>query len=390
MNNQTKIFHEWQGKSLDEILNQCRDLVEDPDHPLVKRWREAGGKVVGHFQVYFPEEIVHAAGLLPLKIRGAQVEGMEAESHFGSYLCSIIKTSLELALTKKIELEMFVTHPICDAARNLAAIWGRNFSYKCQILYLPQNPNSTFSINYLRNEYERLKRDIEAIASRKVTDKDLQHSLAVYNESRALMRELYAIKRETPWLIAAENAFCLIAMAGFIPREEYNEFMRTVLPMIRKQEAKKQDKMRVVLEGSFCEQPPVDLLQTIERSCYLVDDDLMIGLRWILDDVPLNGDPLYNLAEAYTENSSYSPVQHDLRKPKEKMLLERIRNSGAEAAIVTAAKMCEPGLEEQVTYSKTLDEAGIPYFISEFEENQTTFDHLGIQLETFVENLLFD
>ncbi len=346
--------------------------------------------MVGHFQVYFPEEIVHAAGVLPLKVCGAQVDGMEAESHFGSYLCSIIKTSLELALTQKIELEMFVTHPICDAARNLAAIWGRNFPYKCQILYLPQNPNSKHSVSYLRNEYERLKADIEFIAGRKIQDENLWRSVALYNESRAYMRELYSIKKETPWLITAENAFCLIAMAGFIPREEYNDFMRSILPMIKQRAIKRQDKMRVVFEGAFCEQPPLDLLQTIDRSCYLVDDDLMIGLRYILEDVAVEGDPLYNLAEAYIEKSSYSPVQHDSRKPKEKMLLERIRNAGADAAIVTAAKMCEPGLEEQVTYSKALDQAGIPYFISEFEENQTTFDHLGIQLETFVENILFD
>lgn len=384
-----RIFDGWQGKPLDEILNLCRELVEDPEYPTVRRWREDGGKVVGHFQVYFPEEIAHAAGLLPLKICGAQVEGMEAESHFGSYLCSIIKTSLELALSRKIELELFVTHPICDAARNLAAIWGRNFLYKCQILYLPQNPNSKYSIAYLKNEYERLKDDLEAVAGCKISADDLRHSLAVYNKSRIYMRDLYDIKRKMPWLIAAEEAFCLIALAGFLPREEYNEFMRVILPMIKKRAAKKQDKMRVVFEGGFCEQPPLDLLQTIDRSCYLVDDDLMIGLRWFLKDVPVDGDPLYNLAEAYIENSSYSPVQHDLRKPKEKMLLDRIKSSGAEAAIITAAKMCEPGLEEQVTYSKALDEAGIPYFISEFEENQTTFDHLGIQLETFVENILF-
>lgn len=384
-----EIFEGWQGKPLEQILSICRDLVEDPEYPTVRRWREAGGKVVGHFQVYFPEEIAHAAGLLPLKICGAQVDGMEAESHFGSYLCSIIKTSLELALTKKVELDMFVTHPICDAARNLAAIWGRNFPYKCQILYLPQNPNSKHSITYLKNEYERLKDDIEAIAGRKVTDDDLRRSLAVYNESRALIREIYDIKRKTPWLIAAEDAFCLIALAGFLPREEYNEFIPAVLPMIKKRQAKKQDKMRVVFEGGFCERPPLDLLQTIDRSCYLVDDDLMIGLRWILEEVPIDDDPLHKLAEAYLEKSSYSPVQHDLRKPKEKMLLERIKNSQADAAIITAAKMCEPGLEEQVTYSRALDDVGVPYFISEFEENQTTFDHLGIQLETFVENILF-
>ena len=116
---------------------------------------------------------------------------------------------------------------------------------------------------------------------------------------------------------------------------------------------------------------------------------MLIGLRWLLEDVPADASPLAALAHAYIESSSYSPVQHDLRKPKEKMLLERIRGSSADAAIVAAAKMCEPGLEEQVAYSKALDDEKIPYFVSEFEENQTTFDHLGIQLETFVENLLF-
>ena len=41
---------------------------------------------------------------------------------------------------------MFVTHPICDVARNLAGIWGRNFDYPAQILYLPQNANSAYSV----------------------------------------------------------------------------------------------------------------------------------------------------------------------------------------------------------------------------------------------------
>jgi benzoyl-CoA reductase subunit C len=147
--------------------------------------------------------------------------------------------------------------------------------------------------------------------------------------------------------------------------------------------------MRVVFEGGFCEQPPLDLLRTIGQSCYVVDDDLLIGLRWIVEDVPLEGDPVLNLATAYLEQSSYSPVQHDLRKPKEKMLLDRIRAARAEAAIITAAKMCEPGLDEQVAYARALDEAGMPYFVSEFEEKMTSFDQLQIQLETFVENVLF-
>jgi benzoyl-CoA reductase subunit C len=160
--------------------------------------------------------------------------------------------------------------------------------------------------------------------------------------------------------------------------------------MLRTRDAKKQDRIRVVFEGGFCEQPPLDMLRMLSQSTYVVDDDLLIGLRWILEDISTKGDPLYNLAEAYLEKSSYSPVQHDLRKPKEKMLMKRIQEAHAEAAVITAAKMCEPGLEEQVAYTHTLDDHAIPYFVSEFEENMTSFDHLEIQLETFVESLLFE
>ncbi len=377
------------NQPLDEILYLCREFSEDPTYPTVKQWREKGGKVIGHFQVYFPEEIAHAAGALPVKMTGAQMESTGGESHFGSYLCSVIKTSLDIAMTKNIELDMFVSHPICDAARNLAAIWGRNFNYPCQILYLPQNPNSSHSVQYLRDEYDRLKADIEKVTGKTISTNDLAQSIAVYNESRKLIRELYDIKREKPWLIDAEDAYALVAMAGFLPREEHNELMRLVLPEIHNRSRHAQDKMRVVFEGGFCEQPPLDLIQVIGRSCYLVDDDLLIGLRYILEDIPVTGDPIHQLAHAYIERSSYSPVQHDLRKPKEKMLLERFRNARADAVILAAAKMCEPGLEEQVAYSKAMDEHKIPYLVTEFEENQNTFDAISIQLETFVENLIF-
>jgi benzoyl-CoA reductase subunit C len=384
------IFPEWRDRPLDEVLYHCRELLEDVDYPTVRRWREGGGKVLGHFQVYFPEEIAHAARLLPFKVRGAPIEPTSADSHFGSYLCSILKTSLELALSGRVKLDLFVTHPICDAARNLAGVWGRNFPYPCQILYLPQNANSGHAPAYLRGEYDRMRRTIEDVAGWKVTDDDLRASLTIFNQNRRLLRELYAIKRQTPWLLAADEAYVLVAAGGLIPREEHNALLEHVLPLIQRRTTRRQDRIRVVFEGGFCEQPPLDLIRTIGQSCYVVDDDLLIGLRWIVQDVPLKGDPLLNLATAYLESSAHSPVQHDLRKPKDEMLLRRIRESNAQAAIVTAAKMCEPGLEEQVAYTRALDREHIPYFIGEFEESMTGFDQMEIQLQTFVENLLFD
>ena len=99
---------------------------------------------------------------------------------------------------------------------------------------------------------------------------------------------------------------------------------------------------------------------------------------------------MQNLASAYLEASSYSVVQRDPRKPKEAMLLARIKASRAEAAIVAAPKMCEPGLEEQVAYDAALVEAGFPHLIMEFEEKTANFEQARMEFETFAESLLFE
>ena len=227
------------------------------------------------------------------------------------------------------------------------------------------------------------------MAGTKVTDEDLRHSIGLFNRSRELVRELYQLKRTTPWKVSAEDAYCLVAIGGLIPVEEHIELLERVLPNLHIRDANKEDRIRVVFEGAFCEQPPLDLIRTIGRTCYVVDDDFLIGLRWFTEDVSMEDESLYALAEAYIERSSYSPVQHDNRKIKEAMLLDRAKNADAEAVILAAAKMCEPGLEEQVAYVLALDEDRIPYFLSEFEENMTSFGSLELQVETFAENILF-
>ncbi len=390
MQNCERVFEDCRELPLTEVLSLCCDVVEERDYTAVRRWRDSGRKVVGHFQVYFPQELAHAAGMLPVKVCGAPVEPTDAEARFGSYLCSILKTSLQLGLDESFVLDMFVSHPICDAARNLAAVWSRNFGYPSQILYLPQNPNSAGSATYLREEYKRLLEELSDISGNTVTEEDLRASIALFNESRALVRDLYRIKKEAPWKVSAENAYALVAIGGMIPVEEHTELLKHVIPLLKAQDGKEEDRLRVVFEGGFCEQPPMDLLRLVGRTAYVVDDDLLIGLRWFTEDVHTTGDPLMALANAYLEQSSYSPVQHDNRKPKEDMLLKRVKAAEADAVVLTAAKMCEPGLEEQVAYVLALDEKKIPYFLSEFEENMSNFGALEMQIETFSENLLFD
>ncbi len=381
---------------LTQLIDETRELVEDLDYPAVHRWleRNPGGKVLGHFQVYFPEELAHAAGVLPIKLAGASsaLQVRQADARFAAFVCSIIRSSLESVLAGRADfLSMFVTHPICDAARHSCGVWARNLpDIPCQVLYLPHNVRSAYAPEYLESEYRRIAGVIEEVAGRELTDDALRASIELFNENRRLLRELYRIKRETPWLISTVEAYLLTRAGTVMAREEHNELLRRALPLVEARDAKSQDKIRVVFEGGFCEQPPLEMLAVIQDACYVVDDDFLIGLRWLTEDVPAGDNPYASLARAYIETSSYSPVQRDPEKLKEEMLLARIRAAGAEAAIVAAAKMCEPGLEEQVSYSRALDDAGIPHLVMEFEEKTNVFEQVRMEVETFAESLLFE
>jgi len=378
------------------ILEECRTTVEDPEYPAVHKWlsENPNGKVLGHFQVYFPEEIAHAAGMLPLKMMGfdSSVQVRKADAHIAAFVCSILRTTLEQGLSGRLDfLSMYVTTPICDAARHISGVWTRRFpDMSCQILYLPQNASSPHAAGYLLGEYRRIAGIIEEITGTSITDESLRASIELFNENRRLLRELYRIRRETPWQVGLTDSYLLMAAGGAMPRERHNELLGRALEIIRSRDHRPQDKLRVVFEGGYCEQPPIEMLSVLQDVAYVVDDDLMIGLRWLTEDVATSGDPMQNLASAYLEASSYSVVQRDPRKPKEAMLLARIKESNAEAAIVAAPKMCEPGLEEQVAYDAALAEAGFPHLIMEFEEKTANFEQARMEFETFAESLLFE
>ncbi len=382
-------------EELERIFEELRRVVEDVSYPTVRRWKQENpeGRVLGHFQVYFPEEIAHAAGMLPVKVAGAgsYLSVRQADARIAAFVCSVVRSSLELALSGHLNfLSVLIIPNICDAARHSCGVWARNFPHlRVETLYYPQNAASPHALDYLVGEYRRLGRILEEETGRRIREDDLRASIALFNENRRLLREIYRIKRETPWLLSAVEAYLLVRSAGLMPREEHNALLRRVLAQLPHRQVKPHDRLRVIFVGGFCEQPPLDMLAVIQNACYIVDDDLLIGLRWVTEDVPLDGDPWRQLARAYLNASSYSPVRRDPRRPAPEMLIRQIREAKAEAALVAAAKMCEPGLDEQTAYVQALEEAGIPHLVLEFEEGMTVFEQLGMEVETFAESLLF-
>ncbi len=367
--------------SIMEVLERCHELafrteVADDEQP----------GVIGYFPVYFPEEIVHAAGLRPHAVLGGgnKLEVRLADARIGSFVCSICRSTTEQGLNGALRgMKGFFTQPICDAAKHMAGIWGRNFPAQLsQILALPQNVNSPAAIRYVYDEYQRLRNVLATQVGHDIADEAIRASLRVYNENRRLQRELYRIKRDDPVRLSTVEVYLLVRAGTRIRREEHNALLRRVRP---------RDKPRVVFLGGFCEQPPLEMIETIEDACFIIDDDLLIGQRWITGDIPAeDGDPVWALAESYVERSAASPVQYDARKPKEEVLMRMLREARAEAAIITAAKFCEPGLDDQLALSHKLDAEKVPYLVLEFEEKMTSFEQMAMQVETFAESLLFN
>ncbi|MDR7434072.1 MAG: 2-hydroxyacyl-CoA dehydratase [Armatimonadota bacterium] len=384
-------------ETAEEIVARCREVVEDLSFQTVREWKAQHPKarVVGCYPVYSPVELIHAAGILPVGIFGGgnQIEIAHADARFQSFVCSIVKSTLELGLTGRLDfLDGILFHSICDPARNLASVFQRNFpSLHVDYIHFPQNLASPLAEVYLTQEYRRVLRGLEKIGGQPVTEEALVQAISTMNRWRSLVRELYTLRALQPHLLPAAELYPVIRAGTVLPVQEHIRLLEIFLEGVRRREGKPKDRIRVLVEGSFCEQPPIDLIACLEEAgCYVLDDDFLLGWRWFLEDVPIDGDPVQALARAYIHRSVYSPTKHDLRRRKSDHLLEKVRTLGADAVVVLIPKFCEPALFDYPLYRRALEEARVPHLFVEYEEKMWIFDRVRTEVETFVESLLFD
>ncbi|HET8799137.1 MAG TPA: benzoyl-CoA reductase subunit C, partial [Thermoanaerobaculia bacterium] len=304
--------------SLDALLARAKSLADDIDLSAVKSWKAAapGRRAVGHMPTYVPRELIHAAGMLPVGVVGGgdRLEIIRGDAYFQSYICRIPRSTIELALSHRLDvLDGMLFPAICDVIRNLSGMWSMIFPDRyVHYVDLPQNFDPAVGGLFWRRELETLRRDFEALSGNAITDDALRNSIAVYNENRRVLRDLYRARSRQPWIYPMSEAYLLLRAGNVLPPEEHTALLRDYLALAPQDaERRDQDRSRVVLVGMFCEQPPHGLVLTLERAgCYVVDDDFLIGLRWLQNDVPLEGDPLASLVDAYLRHSAMSASRY--------------------------------------------------------------------------------
>jgi benzoyl-CoA reductase subunit C len=333
--------------------------------------------------------------MFPLSLLGGgtSVELTHADARFQSFVCSIAKSTLELGFQGLVNgVDGLVFSNICDVARNLSSIYKRNFpGIFVEYLHLPQNSTSPAVVEYAAAELRRLGDSFGDAFGLPVTPTALAKSIVTYNGLRARLRALYALRIAEPHKLSTTELYVILRAASLAPPEESITWLDVLLESLPRRETRSRDGLRVVLEGAFCEQPPLGLLDVLEEAgCYVVEDDLLLGWRWFITDVASDGEPFERLGSAYVNQAVPSSTRHESRQHRSSGLIEKVRRAKADAVVFMPAKFCEPALFDYVLMKQGLERAGIPHLLVEFEEKMWTFERTRNEIETFVESMLFE
>ena len=378
-----------------EIVARCQALYEDLNFTAAREWKEAepGRKVIGFMPIYIPREIIHAAGMLPLGILGGgdQLEVIHGDAYYQSYICRIPRSTIELGVSGRLDFVDGMLFPsICDVIRNLSGMWKVMFpGVYSKYFDVPQNYEDEVGGRFYVNEMAEFRRDLEEMAGRKITDDDLRRSIGLYNRNRRLIRELYALRARTPWKAPAAEVYLVVRAGLVLPVEEHSALLEQYIAAAEAEDRPIRDNCRIVLTGMFCEQPPLNLIKSLELAgCYIVDDDLLLVTRWLIDDVPLDGDPLHNLSQAFLHHSESTAAKYEPdQEEKGKFLVRAVKRTGAEGVIFAAPSFCDPALLDRPMLQNVLTRANIPFIAFKYAENSGQMQPIREQAGTFADSI---
>jgi benzoyl-CoA reductase subunit C len=269
-------------------------------------------------------------------------------------------------------------------------MWTMLFPDKLvRYLDVPQNFDPDVGGRFYRAELERLSADLTARGATPLDADALRDAIDRYNAYRRVVRELYALRHAEPWKVPTSELYVILRATLVLPVDEATSMLAAYRDrVVAASDRQPLDQARVLLTGSFCEQPPIGLLRTLERAgCYIVDDDFVQISRWIQSDIPLEGDPLENLVLAFLTDSIASPTRYLAHGEKGADLVARIESSGAEGVIFCAPSFCDPALLDQPMMVAAVERRGVPWTAFKYAENTGQFQVIREQAGTFADSL---
>ncbi len=367
-----------------ETLRSVSGNLYDPARNAARR----GQKVAGYMCTYSPVELLDAAGYLPVRILGRTGSLSRADSHLQVFACSLARSALDMALSGELDfLSLTVFSHTCDTMQNLADIWAANISnMPVFTISTPVEVDTSHALEFYRQELVRIRHFLEAERGSAIADEELAASIRGYDEHRAMMRRLYAVRRANPQGLSGRDMLSVVLSWFVMPREEHARALERLLDGVESTEQTlTDDRPRVYVVGSVCSSP--DYIAAIEDAgCVVAGDDLCTGSRAFLVGATPNGDPLDRLARMYLSRSP-CPAKHCPGYDPCTYILEQSHESQAEGVIFLLTKFCDPWAFDYTYVRDRLSNAQMPSILLEIEQHVPPSEQFRTRVSAFAEML---
>jgi len=371
-------------------LEQFREVNNTfPKTAQVLEHKEQGKKVFGWLCTYVPEEIIHAAGVLPVRITGYSQE-MELEDG-NAYLyinnCSFSRSCLQMGLRGEYDfLDGVVGGSTCDGARRLFDLWrhyiGTPFH---QVLTVPRKYTERAHDLY-HNQVMLFKQHLEEFLGVEITDEALCQSVELYNESRTLLGRLYELRKlASPPITGAETMEVLNASFR-MPKELFNEYLKQLLDELSAAKIKHSGRARLMVVGSVMNNP--EFIESIEEvGGLVVTDELCTSTRYWSDPVVLDGKstPLQAIARRYLNNFPCARMFPSTERFDR--ILELVRDFEVEGVISQTIRYCVPYAHDLPLLTDRLKTQGIPILSLDVEYGTSGSGQIRTRVQAFLEML---
>ena len=370
-----------------ERFRQVNDTF--PQTEQILEHKRQGGKVFGWLCTYVPEEIIHAAGILPVRVTGYSREMELEDGNAYMYInnCSYSRSCLQMGLRGEYKfLDGMVAGSTCDGARRLYDLWQHYIKTPFHhILTVPRKYTEKAHALYCQ-QVGQLKERLEEFIGRQVTDEQLRNSIDVYNRSRALLKQLYELRKaDAPPISGAETMEVLNASFR-MPKELFNQWLEQLLDELGKSNVTHKGRARLMVTGSVMNNP--EFVKSIEaQGGLVVTDELCTSTRYWSDPVVLKEgqNPVEAISRRYLSNFPCARmVPSDERFNR---ILNLVKDFKVDGVISQIIRYCVPYAHDLPLLIDRLKEPGIPVLSLDVEYGTSGSGQIQTRVQAFLEML---
>ncbi|MFX0201298.1 MAG: 2-hydroxyacyl-CoA dehydratase subunit D [Candidatus Hodarchaeota archaeon] len=353
----------------------------------IKEWKMQGGKVVGFFGGDIPEEILSAAGVLPVWLRGpnSEIPLEHANAYLYIYTCSYTRSIFEIALRGDFDyLDGVVSGPFCDGTRRLADVWEKYISPSViHFLHTPHKSTPEAEEFYYQNILE-FTTALEQKFQTSITKESLRNAIKTYNQTRTLWKRLYAIRKAEHPPISGAEVIEIYNASAVMPRERFNVLLEDLVKEAESTDRALNAEVRLLINGTILHNP--DYVKGIEAlGALVVADSLLSGMMNFTDPIveDENEEPLLSIAKHYLRKFP-SPRMHP-GEVRYRRIEELVKEFDVDGVITEVVRYCAPQIYDVVRLERRLKAKDIPCMRLDIEYGTGATGQIKTRVQAFLE-----